>query len=481
MKPSIVLSALALAACNLAPDYHRPELSSPTPAVFKEAGDWAVSVPNDTAPKGAWWEMFHDPVLDDLEGRVATSNQDLKAAMARLDEARALSQQADADLTPTVGAGVTAERSRQSPNGADFNPASSHKETGDHALNVSFSYELDVFGRVRNSIAAADATEQASAGDLAALDLRLRAELATDYFALRGADARQALLDDTVTTYQKAVDLTEQRLEGKIGAELDLAQARTQLESARTDAADIRLQRAELEHAIAVLVGVPASDFSVPPSDRASPPVPQIAVGLPSTLLQRRPDVAAAERRVAAANAEIGVARAAYYPTFSLDGLLGLEAKSPNLWMQASSMVWAIGGSAAETIYDGGRIDGLNAEARAKFDETAANYRKTVLVAYQEVEDQLAAVRQLQQETQTNGAAVKAAGRALDLSLSRYREGLVTYLQVVSAQTTALGVEEAAIDLRTRDIDASILLVRALGGGWSDEQLNRPDVQQASQ
>jgi NodT family efflux transporter outer membrane factor (OMF) lipoprotein len=338
----------------------------------------------------------------------------------------------------------------------------------DFIAGVSLSYEIDLFGRVRNTIAGARATEQATAGDVAALDLNLRADLADDYFALRALDAQQELLDHTVADYQRALKLTEILYRGGMAAKADVLQARAQLESARTQAEDSRLRRAQFEHAIASLVGQQASSFKVTP--RPLPPTsapPPIALGLPSQLLERRPDVAAAERRVAAANARIGVARAAFFPVFSLAGAAGTESFSLANWMLAPSRFWSVGPQGIFTLFDGGLRRAQSAAVVAAYDEQVANYRGSVLTAFQEVEDNLAALRQLERESLSQAAAVAAAQGALDQANFRYRSGLVTYLEVVSTENAALAAHITAIDINARRLTASVLLIKALGGDWN--------------
>jgi NodT family efflux transporter outer membrane factor (OMF) lipoprotein len=347
----------------------------------------------------------------------------------------------------------------------------------DFVAGVSLSYEIDVFGRVRNTIAGARATEQATAGDVAALDLDLRADLASNYFELRGLDAQQELLDHTVADYQKALRLTEFLYRGGLAAKSDVQQARAQLELARTQAEDIRLRRAQTEHAIATLVGQQASSFKLPPRplQLASEP-PPIDLGLPSQLLERRPDVAAAERRVAAANARIGVARAAYFPVFSLAAAAGLDSVSAASWLGAPSRFWSIGPQGLLTVFDGGLHRAQSAAAQAAYDEQVANYRGSVLTAFQEVEDNLAALRQLERESVSQAAAVAATQGALDQANARYQSGLVTYLEVVSTENAALAAHVTAVDIHTRRLTASVLLIKALGGNWGTATQDRHEL-----
>ena len=456
----------ALAACSLAPTYKRPDTPTP-PAEFQEAQGWKLARPSDTEARGPWWAVFQDTILDSLESQVTDANQDLKAAYARLQEARAQTRIARAGQFPSATADASVNRTKASVNSPTYD-SREPAEYSDLIAGATLSYEIDLFGRVRNTIADARATEQATAGDVAALDLDLRADLAEDYFALRGLDAQQELLDRTVADYQRALGLTEALYRGGMAANADVLQARAQLESARTAAEDSILRRAQFEHAIATLVGQPASNFKLTP--RPQPTTlepPPIDLALPSQLLERRPDVAAAERRVAAANARIGVTRAAFFPVFSLAGAAGTESFSLANWMLAPSHFWSIGPQGVLTLLDGGLRKAQSAAVVAAYDEQVANYRASVLTAFQEVEDNLAALRQLERENTSQTAAVAASAGALDQANHRYRSGLVTYLEVVSTENAALAARITAINIDTRRLTASVLLIRALGGDWS--------------
>ena len=458
--------ATALGGCSLAPHYERPATQAPAPE-YKEMAGWKIAAPADTTPRGQWWKVFHDPELDALEEQLAGANQSLKAALARLDQARAQTRFARSSLFPSVNALASATRGETSTYAIGFTRGA--ERTGNTFIAAGdLSYEIDVFGRVRNTVAGARANEQASAGDLAALDLSLQAELATDYFSLRGLDIEQELLDQTVDDYIRALELTQNLFKGGAAAILDVNQAQTQLETARTQAEETRLRRAQTEHAIAVLVGVEASDFSLPARPDAQLAVPGIDPGLPSQLLERRPDVAAAERRVAAANSGIGVARAAYFPVFTLNAAVGSTAATTGEWLTAPSRFWSLGPQALLTVFDAGAHAAQNAQAHAAYDEQVANYRGTVLTAYQDVEDNLAALRQLQRESVSQAAAVTAAQGALEQANLRYKGGIVTYLEVVTTQNTALAARLAAVDIQTRRVTASVLLVKALGGYWTE-------------
>jgi NodT family efflux transporter outer membrane factor (OMF) lipoprotein len=465
LRFTVLAIGLAAGACSLAPRYQKP--SSPPPAAaYTESTEWKRAEPLDDQNRGAWWALFADPDLDALEGKISDANQDIKAAFARLSQARAATRVARADLLPTLSAGASATRGRSSVNAPRFIPGA--EPTGnDFDVQADLSYELDLWGRVRNSVASAKATQQASAADLSSLTLAIRAEAATVYFTLRAQDAEQALLDQTVSDYAKSLELTQNLYRGGAAALADVAQARAQLETARTLAADIHLQRAQSEHAIGVLVGENPTTYRIavnplPPS--VAPPA--IAMGLPSQLLERRPDVAAAERRVAAANAQIGVARAAYFPNFSLAAAAGFDSTQSGNWITAPSRLWSIGPSALLTVFDAGRHRAQTAQARAVYDEQVANYRGTVLVAYQEVQDNLSALQQLQSESGSEAAAVEATAKALQQAQYRYKAGLVTYLEVASAENTALQAQLSSVNIQLRRLSASILLVKALGGGW---------------
>jgi NodT family efflux transporter outer membrane factor (OMF) lipoprotein len=469
MKPQLLVVALsaagALAACSLAPVYVRPATTPPADS-YKEAGDWKPAQPADTQPRGSWWSVYRDSELDALEVQVTSSNQNLKAAFARLEQARAQMRYVRGSYLPTITASASASRYRASVNAPQY---STVKPTTQNNLQLEsdLSYEIDVFGRVRNSVAAARAGAQASAADLAVVDLSLHSELAMDYFTLRSEDAQQELLDQTVSAYTAALQLAQNLYNGGAAPLSDVAQAQAQLETARTQDEDVRLRRAQTEHAIAVLVDQQASRFHLEPRplplEVAPPPLDP---GLPSALLERRPDVAAAERRVASANASIGVARAAGFPVFSLAASLGFESTHGSTWIDAPSTLWALGPGMLLTLFDGGRRHALTDQARAAYDEQVANYRTTVTVAYGEVEDWLAALRQLERENSSESAAVAATRTELEQANYRYKAGAATYLEVVVAQNASLAAQLSAADIQARRMNASVLLVKALGGGW---------------
>lgn len=476
MRPRALIAALALEgmlqACSFAPAYHVPE-SVPAAQEYKETDPgWKIAQPVDERRRGEWWIIFDDPSLDRLESKASDANQTLKAAFARLRQARADTQIARADFFPSLSATGSATRGRVSSNSPTY-IAGSPTEGDDFVLQADLSYEVDLWGRVRNEVASARATQQASAADLASLNLSIQAEVASDYYGLRSYDAQQQLLDKTVADYVIALDLTQTLFNGGAAALSDVAQARAQLHTAQTQAADIALLRAQLQHGIAVLVGENPSVFQLPASplpQTVTPPA--IDPGLPSALLERRPDVAEAERRVAAANAQIGVARAAYFPQFTLSASGGYDSVHSSNWIQAPSLFWSLGPQFTLPIFEGGRLTAQTARAKAVYSEQVATYRNTVLTAYQEVEDDLAALRQLQKESDSEAQAVEATSTALQQSVDRYSAGIVTYLEVSSTETAALQAQLAAINIRTRRLNAAILLVKALGGGWQQNSLS---------
>jgi NodT family efflux transporter outer membrane factor (OMF) lipoprotein len=462
-----IAAAILLGGCTVGPKYTRP--TTEVPADYKEGAEWKAAQPSDEIAKGKWWEIYGDSQLNSLEEQVTTSNQSLKAEAEVFAEARAAIRINRAPLFPTVTANVEASQNRQSQDKALFGSASPINYT-DLQLPVDVSYEPDLWGRVRRSVEAARSEAQATAADLANVALSLHAELAADYFQLRGLDSEKQLLDSTVVSYQKAFDLTNSRFKGGIASDVDVAQAQTQLETTRALDQDVDVQRTAFEHAIAVLTGAPPTHLNIAPLPLGAAP-PAIPPGLPSELLERRPDIAAAERRVQEANAEIGVARAAYFPSITLAGGGGFESEHIGNLLEGPSGFWSLAGSAAELIFDGGARRGLNDQARAAFNESVDNYRQTTLTAFQEVEDNLSALRVLQGEAQTEDAAVSAAEHSLQLSNNRYVGGVANYLEVTTAQSAALSDEVTAVNILTRRMTASVLLVKALGGGWNVSQI----------
>ncbi|MGC9292474.1 MAG: efflux transporter outer membrane subunit [Acidobacteriaceae bacterium] len=465
---SLLLSmSLLLAGCMVGPNYKRP--SAPSAPEFKEAAGWRPAQPADQQVRGKWWEAYSDAELNGYEEKVEVANQDLKVAVSQFTQARALIQYNRANLFPFLGGGVAATRQRGSENRATYF-SGIHNQYNDFSLPLDVSWEPDFWGRVRRSVAQARANAQASAADVQNVRLALQAELAVDYFSLRGLDAEKQILDQTVTSFEKSLQLTEQRFHEGLNSQLDVAQARTLLETTRAQDQDVGVARAQYEHAIAVLVGEPASSFTIAPRTISTMP-PAVPVGLPSQLLERRPDIAVAERTMAAANEQIGIARSAYYPTFSLTGMGGFESGRPGNWLSGPSSFWAAGLSASDLIFDWGQRHAVNVQAQAAYDGTVASYRQTVLTAYQEVEDNLAALRILQQETQTQHDAVVAAQKQEEIAMQRYKGGIDNYLDVITAQSIALSNELVASQIWMRRMTASVLLIKALGGGWDVTQM----------
>jgi NodT family efflux transporter outer membrane factor (OMF) lipoprotein len=470
---SLSVAMYTLTACSLAPHYTRPD-SAPAAASYQELpADWKQAEPLDAGPGGAWWEQFQDPLLNRLEAQAQDSNQSLKAAYARLRQARDDTRVARADWWPTLTGAGSAARARVSPNSPRF-LAGAPTEGNDYNLEADLSYEIDVWDRVRNEVAAARASQQASAADLAFIRLSISAELASDYFTLRSQDRQAALLDQAVSDYGRALALTQNLFNGGAAALTDVAQSQAQLATARTQAADVRVQREQSQHAIAVLLGENPTTFSLPPQPLEpllSPPT--IDTGLPSALLERRPDVAEAERRVAAANAQIGVARAAYFPRFDIAGSAGFNSVHSSNWLSAPSLFWSLGPQISLPLFEGGRLRAQSDRAREVYQEQVATYRNTVLAAYQDVEDSLVALRQLALESQTQADVVSATDTALQQAQYRYQAGAATYLEVAVAETNALQAQLTAVSIQTRRLTASVLLVKALGGGWQQAVLAR--------
>ena len=466
------LALLALTGCMVGPKYTKPV--TPTfqaPDAYKEADpNWHPATPADAALRGDWWTIFNSPELNDLESKIATQSQDLKSYEARFREARAQIGINNADRSPTISTNTYVQGTRFSAQRPYFTAPPNNNGVADILVPITLNYEIDFWGRVRRTINYAKEQAQASSADYETARLSIEAELAMDYFELRAADAQVKLLDDTVKDYQEALRITTNRFEGGVSAESDVFQAKTQLQQALVAESDISVQRAQYEHAIAVLIGQPPNSFSLPiaPLNTQPPPIPP---SLPSQLLERRPDIAAAERRAAAANEQIGIARAAYFPTvnFQLGG--GIEGSSLLNFFNVANLVYVLGPTFGQTIYDNGRRRGVSLQAYALFDEFSADYKQTTLTAFQQVEDNLAALRVLQQEAQQQREATVAAQGAQKIFDNRYVGGIDTYLQVVTAQNTALANERNDIDIMRRRMDASVLLIKALGGGWTTAQL----------
>ncbi len=483
-RPALAAAALllALAGCKVGPNYKTPsaamapsykENALRTPPPNPPGGGWKDAQPGDDTLRGKWWEMYSDPALNALEEKVSVSNQSLKVSYAQYQQALATVRQYRANYFPTLDLAPSAQRTKLSQNRPLRVNTTNGLTYNDLIASGQASWEPDLWGEVRRTVEEARANAQANAAELANVDLSLHSELALDYFELRGLDTQKQLLDSTVAEFQRLYDLTQRRFKGGVASESDVALAQTQLDQTRAQDIDIGVARAQFEHAIATLTGEPASTFALPaaPLTLALPDVP---VGVPSEILERRPDVAAAERRADAANAQIGIAIAAYYPRLNLTGSGGFEANRPGILFQGPSAIWSLGGSATEILFDAGRRRAITAEARAGYDANVASYRETVLQAFQDVEDNLAALRVLQEENTTQLQAVADARRSLAISTNRYKGGLTAYLEVLTAQTTELANERTAADLTTRQFAASVQLVKALGGGWNRSQLPTP-------
>jgi NodT family efflux transporter outer membrane factor (OMF) lipoprotein len=465
-----------IVGCTVGPRYIKPNVpmtetyKEDVPSSFKESDQWQPAHPADQTSRGNWWEIFGDEELDELEEQIAGSNQTLKIAEARFREARAAIRFNQASQFPAVSTAPSASYVKS----PDYSPNSPSKiqeaSTGDFVLPFDLSYELDLWGRVRRGVAAAREEAQATAADYETAKLSLEAELALDYFELRSADAQKQLLDDTVKAYTDNVELTLGRFKGGVAPKADVAQAQTQLDTTRVQETDVTVQRAQFEHAIAILIGKPPAEFSLATAPLNYQP-PRSPIGLPSELLQRRPDIAAAERRVAEANQQIGIARAAYFPTVSLGAAAGFESTHIANLLDGPNALWAVGPALAETLFDAGRRRATSESARANYDATVATYRQTSLTAFQEVEDNVAALRILEHETQQQQQAVASSQESLQLFTNRYKGGVDTYLQVITAQTIELANERNAIDIQRRRLDASVLLIKALGGGWDVSNL----------
>jgi NodT family efflux transporter outer membrane factor (OMF) lipoprotein len=465
-----------LIGCNVGPKYHRAPVE--TPPVYKELDGWKVAQPQDTTIRGNWWELFGDPQLNALEEQVNVSNQNIAAAAANFLVARAMVKEARAQLFPTVtvNPGITWERpsatlrSNNSGTGGTGTTSTSTGTFADYILPFDASYQVDLWGKIRNQINANIYAAQASAADLQNVRLTAQAEVAVDYYQIRAQDSQIQLLDETVKAFQVSLDLTKALFQTGIDSEQSVAQAETQLETTQAQATNLGILRAQFEHAIALLVGKPASSFSIPVNPLNANP-PDIPVGVPSQLLERRPDVAAGERSMAQANAQIGVARAAYFPSLTLSASAGLESSSISKLFTWPSRFFSVGPQMSETIYDGGLRRATVQQFRANYDETIANYRQDVLTAFQQVEDNLASLRILSQELQQQDAAVKSAQRNLTIAMDRYRVGLDPYLDVIVAQTALLSDQETAVSLRMEQMTSSVQLIEALGGGWDASQL----------
>jgi len=469
----IAVAALQLTGCAVGPKYHPPAVQAP-PA-YKELGDWKPAQPNDQNLGGTWWSIFQDPQLDALEQQIAVGNQNLKAAEAQYRQARAVLRYYRADYYPTVTAGLSATRTRNSANRPPPNSIFNGITYNDFVLPFDVSYQADVWGRVRRNVESYREQAQASAADLATVNLSMHADLAVDYFQARSLDAQEQLLNSTAKQYEQALELTESRFQGGIASEVEVQQAKTILQTTRAAAIDVGVLRAQYEHAVAILIGKPPEEFSLPPLPLTVPP-PHVPISVPSELLERRPDIAAAERRVASANAQIGVAKSAYYPLINLSASGGFESSAITTLINGPSGLWSIGLSAVGTVFDVGRRRSLSDQALAAYDYQVAAYRENVLTGFQQVEDNLAAVRILENEAKVQDEAVAAAQRSLELSTVRYKGGVTSYLEVITAQNAALADEVTAVNILGRRMASTVLLIQALGGGWERSSLpERPE------
>jgi len=471
----VVLSAIAVlqaCGCTVGPAYKRPAAEVPT--AYKELANWKQAQPNDQNLGGNWWDMFQDPQLNALELQVNVSNQNLKAAEAQYTQARALVRYNRAAYFPTLTAGADASRNKIS-NNRPPSLTTNGRTYNDFQIPFQLSYEVDVWGRIRRTVESYREQAQASAADVATVNLSMHAQLALFYFQARVLDAEEQLLSSTVMQYQQALELIQNRYAGGIASDLEVQQATTQLETTRAQAIDVGVARAQYEHAVAILIGKPPADFTLAALPLTTPP-PTIPAGLPSELLERRPDIAAAERRMASANAQIGVAKAAYYPTISLGATGGFESGVITTLISGPSALWSMGGSAIAPIFDAGRRKANVDQAIAAYDQNVANYRETVLTGFQQVEDNLAALRILENEAQVQERAVVAAQKYLELANTRYTGGVTSYLEVTTAQSAALSDELTAVNILGRRMVDAVTLVQALGGGWDRSSLpDRPE------
>jgi multidrug efflux system outer membrane protein len=462
---------LALASCSVGPDYQRPEAEAPSG--WKETGPWKEAVPRDAIAKGSWWEIFGDRALNDLETRAAAANQDLKAAVARVSQARSIARLTESDFYPTISLDPSAQLARSAANRPQ--PPSATRvaySSADFRIPLDLSYEVDIWGRVRRSFEAATALAEASVASFETIRLTLHADVAAAYFALRSIDADRAVLRRTLDLRREALRLAQARLRLGAGNELDVSRAETELTTTEAESIGLERRRAEIEHALATLTGRPPAEVAIPdlPLDLTPPAIP---VGLPSELLERRPDVAEAERFLAASNAQIGVATAAYYPSLRLTGGGGFESSALKTLFSPQDAIWSIGAAIAAPLFEGGRTDADVARARARYEESLAQYRQRLLVAFKEVEDGLSGLRVLSQQAEAQARAVVSSRRTADLSTLRYNAGLVGYLEVVDAERTALQSERLATQIKGQRLVTTVYLIKALGGGWQDSSIRQ--------
>ncbi|HEX3253837.1 MAG TPA: efflux transporter outer membrane subunit [Pyrinomonadaceae bacterium] len=470
-----LLGLILFKGCDKAPKYVKPSTATPPaykeipPDYFKETNDWKFAKPNDSVIRGKWWEMFNDQQLNGLEEQLKTANQNIALADANFRAARALVKESRSQYFPTVTTSPSIIVSRQS-GAATHSNVSPGRQSVNYTLPFDATWEPDFWGRIRNTVVASASEAQATAADLQNVRLSVEAELAFDYYQLRSLDAEKRLLDSTIEAYQQQLDLTRVRFQTGIASDEDVAQAETQLKTTQAQATDLGIARSQFEHAIAVLTGQAPATFSLPNTPLVAQP-PSVPVGLPSQLLERRPDVAAAERRVAEANAEIGVTRAAFFPSLTLSATGGFESTSIASWFTWPARFFSLGPTLTQTLFDKGRRKAATEVARAQYDATVAGYRQTVLTSFQEVEDNLAALRILSRELDEQNDAVASAQRALSLSTERYKSGIDSYLNVITAQATLLSNQRTAVNLQMQQMTASVELIKALGGGWNASEL----------
>jgi outer membrane protein, multidrug efflux system len=479
MKKLRLLAAAAmcslLAACTVGPNYKRPPAPAPAPDAYKTPTPWREAAPKDSLPKGAWWEVFHDAELNAYEQQLLAANQSLLAAQDRLNEARSLARVTSAEFFPQATVDPNASRNRYSGNRPIVVTAGRALTQSNYEIPFFMNWEPDLFGRIRRNLEAANANLQASAADMYNANLVLTAELAADYFSLRELDAEYQVVLDSVRIQQKGLQLVEYRHNGGVASGLDLAQQQTVLDSTQTQLSLVKQQRDEFEHAIAVLTGNPAATFSVPVRPLTQTPIP-VPIGVPSDLLERRPDIAIAERQMASANARVGVAKAAFYPQLTLSGSGGFQSTSITNLISTPTAIWSLGGDLLEPVFNGGRNRANLAYTRQAYDESVANYRETVLVAFQQVEDGLSGLTQLAQAAATQNSAVADAQRALEIANNRYVGGVTTYLDVITAQSTLLTNQRLATQLLGQQMVTEVALVKALGGGWDASQILNEQV-----
>lgn len=461
---TMIVASAIMSACAIGPDYQRPAVDVPT--AYKEQGDWKQAEPKDELIRGKWWQVFADNQLNTLAERVDVSNQNLKAAEARYRQAIAVAQSARAGFFPTFSIGASSTRS----SAASARSGGNSSTATNHSLTANVAWELDVWGRIRRQLESGNASAEASAADLEAVRLSLQSELAINYFQLRVSDQQKQLFDDTVAAYERSLELTKNRYNVGVAAKSDVIQAEAQLKSTIAQAIDLGVQRAQLEHSIAVLIGIAPGGFSLP-REQFTLKMPVMPAGMPSTLLERRPDIAGAERRVMAANAQIGVTKSAWFPALSLSASGGYASPTLADWISAPNRFWSLGPQLALTVLDFGKRSSAIDQAVASWDQAVANYRETVLEGFQEVEDNLSALRILEQESIVQDDAVRAARESVALTLNQYKAGTVSYLNVVTVQASLLSNERTAVSLLGRRLAAAVGLIRALGGGWSTAEL----------